>query len=97
MNKFIKKEKFYRKVIKKQEKSKLVLKYILNNVTIPFIIREKAYKELNLKFKNRVKLNRRCIITGRSRGIISKFKISRIVFKNFASKGYLPGIKKLSW
>ncbi|MNJ49682.1 Alternate 30S ribosomal protein S14 [compost metagenome] len=39
----------------------------------------------------------RCSVTGRPRGYISKFKISRIVFREMAHKGQIPGVKKASW
>lgn len=44
-----------------------------------------------------VRVNKRCILTGRSRGVITKFGLSRIKFRELALKGYLPGITKSSW
>ncbi|WP_185849596.1 30S ribosomal protein S14 [Blattabacterium cuenoti] len=44
-----------------------------------------------------VRLRNRCSITGRSRGYMRQFGISRIVFRNMASQGLIPGIKKASW
>ena len=39
----------------------------------------------------------RCMFTGRARGVYSKFKLSRITFREMASKGEIPGIIKASW
>lgn len=39
----------------------------------------------------------RCSVTGRPRGYISKFKVSRIVFRRLAHQGQIPGVKKSSW
>ncbi|MBM3196979.1 MAG: 30S ribosomal protein S14 [Chlamydiae bacterium] len=39
----------------------------------------------------------RCMFTGRCRGVYSKFKLSRITFREMASKGEIPGIVKASW
>ena len=39
----------------------------------------------------------RCQITGRSRGNIKKFKICRIVLRELALAGQIPGLKKASW
>lgn len=39
----------------------------------------------------------RCNETGRPRGYIRKFGLSRISFREHASKGEIPGIKKASW
>lgn len=43
------------------------------------------------------RLHNRCEITGRPRGYLRKFKMSRIAFRELAHKGHLPGIKKSSW
>lgn len=39
----------------------------------------------------------RCKITGRSRGYMRQFGISRITFREMASFGLIPGVKKASW
>jgi small subunit ribosomal protein S14 len=44
-----------------------------------------------------VRLHNRCPLTGRSRGYLRKFGISRIVFREMALAGKIPGIRKSSW
>jgi small subunit ribosomal protein S14 len=44
-----------------------------------------------------VRLHNRCSVTGRPRGYIRKFGISRIVFREWALEGKIPGVKKASW
>ena len=44
-----------------------------------------------------VRLRNRCPITGRSRGYIRMFGISRIVFRDMAREGKIPGVRKASW
>lgn len=39
----------------------------------------------------------RCGVTGRSRGYIRQFGLSRITFREHASKGEIPGVRKASW
>lgn len=39
----------------------------------------------------------RCAITGRSRGVYRKFGVSRIVLRELALKGMIPGMRKASW
>ena len=39
----------------------------------------------------------RCAVSGRPRGYLSKFQVSRIVFRELALKGQIPGITKSSW
>ena len=43
------------------------------------------------------RLNRRCELSGRSRGYYQKFAISRIALRELALKGQLPGVRKSSW
>ncbi len=43
------------------------------------------------------RVRNRCSITGRSRGFIGKYGVSRIKFRELASNGDLPGVKKASW
>ncbi|MFA5712827.1 MAG: 30S ribosomal protein S14 [Bacteroidales bacterium] len=44
-----------------------------------------------------VRLHNRCSITGRPKGYMRMFGISRIQFREMASKGLIPGVRKASW
>jgi len=44
-----------------------------------------------------VRLHNRCKLTGRPKGYMRKFGISRVTFREMASEGKIPGIKKASW
>ncbi len=44
-----------------------------------------------------VKLHNRCMITGRPRGYMRQFGISRVLFRDMALAGKIPGITKASW
>lgn len=46
---------------------------------------------------NPIRLHNRCKITGRPKGYMRQFGISRIQFREMASKGLIPGVKKASW
>lgn len=43
------------------------------------------------------RLRNRCGVTGRPRGYMRKFNMSRIAFREHAHKGQIPGVKKSSW
>ncbi|MFB4163973.1 30S ribosomal protein S14 [Alteribacillus sp. JSM 102045] len=43
------------------------------------------------------RLQNRCEVTGRPRGYMRKFGMSRITFRELAHKGQIPGVKKSSW
>ena len=49
------------------------------------------------KNSSKVRLNNRCSLTGRSKGYMRLFGISRIQFREMASKGLIPGVRKASW
>jgi small subunit ribosomal protein S14 len=44
-----------------------------------------------------VRLTNRCQASGRRRGYIGRFKLSRIAFRQLASAGMIPGVTKSSW
>lgn len=44
-----------------------------------------------------IRLHNRCKITGRPKGYMRQFGISRIQFREMASKGLIPGVRKASW
>jgi small subunit ribosomal protein S14 len=60
---------------------------------------EGDYQELSLlpRNSNPIRLHNRCKLTGRPKGYMRQFGISRIAFRELASKGLIPGVKKASW
>jgi small subunit ribosomal protein S14 len=46
---------------------------------------------------NPIRQRNRCSATGRPRGYMRQFGISRITFREMASEGLIPGVKKASW
>lgn len=79
---------------KRQELKKKIL-----NSSITEEEREEAVIALNKLPKNSspIRLRNRCLLTGRVRGYLRKFKISRITFREMASNGEIPGVTKASW
>ncbi|MCK4921360.1 MAG: 30S ribosomal protein S14 [Bacteroidales bacterium] len=49
------------------------------------------------KNSNPIRMHNRCKITGRPKGYMRQFGISRITFREMASAGLIPGVKKASW
>ncbi len=60
---------------------------------------EGNYEALHALPKNssKVRLHNRCSQSGRPRGYMRQFGISRIEFRQMASAGLIPGVKKASW
>ena len=78
------------------KRAKLVAKYAAKKAAL------KAagdYEALQLIPKNAsvVRLHNRCKLTGRPKGYMRQFGISRIQFREMASQGLIPGVKKASW
>jgi small subunit ribosomal protein S14 len=57
------------------------------------------YKALDLLPKNAspVRLKNRCQLTGRPRGYMRYFGVSRVMFREMALQGKIPGVRKASW
>lgn len=49
------------------------------------------------KNSSKVRLHNRCQLTGRPRGFMRQFGISRVTFREMALSGKIPGVKKASW
>ena len=84
------------KVAKDQKQREMVARY----ADLRKELKDKGdYEALNKLPRNSspTRLKNRCEVTGRPRGFMRKFKMSRIAFRELAHKGHLPGIKKSSW
>ena len=60
---------------------------------------EGKWEELQKLPKNSsaVRLHKRCQLTGRPRGYMRQFGISRVLFREMANQGLIPGVSKASW
>jgi len=78
------------------KRAKMVAKYAEKRAKY---IAEGNYEGLQSIPKNAspVRLHNRCKITGRPKGYIRQFGISRIQFREMASNGLIPGVRKASW
>ncbi|MGM0776116.1 MAG: 30S ribosomal protein S14 [Bacillota bacterium] len=84
------------KAAKEIKRQKLVLKY----AELRKELKEKGDFEALRKLPRDSSPTRqinRCQVTGRPRGYLRKFKMSRIAFREYAHKGQVPGVKKSSW
>ncbi len=78
------------------KRAKLVAKYAAKRAQLK---KEGDYDALQALPKNAspVRLHNRCQLTGRPKGYIRQFGVSRIQFREMASNGLIPGVKKASW
>ncbi|HKI78454.1 MAG TPA: 30S ribosomal protein S14 [Ignavibacteriaceae bacterium] len=83
-------------IARQDKRKKLVAKY----AKLRKELKEKGdYEALQKLPKNSspVRLHNRCMFTGRARSYYRKFGISRLVLREMALKGEIPGLKKSSW
>ncbi|MFT3740357.1 MAG: 30S ribosomal protein S14 [Breznakibacter sp.] len=78
------------------KRAKLVAKYAEKRAKLKA---EGDFVGLQLLPKNAspVRMHNRCKLTGRPKGYMRQFGISRIQFREMASAGLIPGVKKASW
>ncbi len=78
------------------KRAKLVEKYAEKRALLK---KEDNFESLQALPKNSspVRLHNRCKLTGRPKGYIRQFGVSRIQFREMASNGLIPGVKKASW
>ena len=83
-------------VAKQKRRAALVIKYAE--------VRRQLKKEKNFaalanlpRDSSPTRSHNRCQLTGRSKGTLRKFKVSRIMLRELALAGKIPGLKKASW
>jgi len=81
---------------RERKRAKLVAKYAAKRKAL---IEAGDWEGLQKLPKNAspVRLHNRCKITGRPRGYMRVFGISRVTFREMANQGLIPGVKKASW
>lgn len=78
------------------KRQKLVAKYAAKRAALKAAGDYEALDKLP-KNASPVRLHNRCKLTGRPRGYMRKFGISRVTFRELASLGKIPGVTKASW
>ncbi|MCC6420778.1 MAG: type Z 30S ribosomal protein S14 [Gemmataceae bacterium] len=53
--------------------------------------------KVKLRPRDKIRIRLRCRLCGRPRAVYRKFGICRICFRDMASNGLIPGVKKASW
>tara|TARA_S200000501_G_scaffold378145_1_gene439341 strand:+ start:2003 stop:2308 length:306 start_codon:yes stop_codon:yes gene_type:complete len=96
------------KIVREQKLIKKVQKYAARRAELKGIIKSPdtsienkrdAVAKLDKlpKSSSRIRIRTRCFKTGRPRAVLRRFNLSRIVFREMALKGEIPGVTKASW
>ncbi len=95
----IKKNEQKQAVVERYREKRAALRAVMQDPNASFeekMEAQRAFARLPRRsMENRV-INR-CAVTGRPRGYLRKFGLSRIAFRDMASSGLLPGVTKSSW
>lgn len=95
----IEKEKRRQNAVANKAATRKALKDKIMNRDLP--IEERFELQMKLSSMPRsgakIRLRNRCLLTGRSRGVYRRFKMSRIMLRDMGSVGLIPGLKKASW
>lgn len=88
-----------KRIVQKYASERKKLKEIICNISLSMEERTKARMILQQLPRNSspVRLRNRCELTGRPRGVYSKFGLGRIKLREIAMSGKIPGIVKASW
>ena len=88
-----------RKLVKSLESKRAKLKKVIADKNAPMEERFAAVLKLAEMPRNssKTRVRNRCAMTGRPRGNFRKFNLCRVVVRDLASRGELPGVTKSSW
>lgn len=95
----VEKQKRRERLVKLKWDKRQELKARAKNIHLSDEEREQARLALNKmpRDSSPIRLRNRCQLTGRARGFLRKFKLSRLSFRELASHGMIPGVTKSSW
>ncbi len=88
------------------KRARLIAKYATKRAELKKIIKSDDYEAKDAAIiafqklppnSNPIRLHNRCQLTGRPKGYMRQFGISRINFREMALAGLIPGVKKASW
>ena len=81
---------------RERKREKLVEKYAKKRAELKAAGDYEALDKLP-RNSSKVRLHNRCKMTGRPKGYMRRFGISRVTFREMASEGKIPGVTKASW
>lgn len=97
--KAIRRDKHRRETVAKFEKDRLHLRAILRNQILPEVVQRKASADLagHPRDASVTRVRNRCVQTGRGRGVVKQFGLSRMKFRKLADFGMIAGVTRSTW
>ncbi|MGP1911257.1 MAG: hypothetical protein ACTS4T_00300 [Candidatus Hodgkinia cicadicola] len=84
--------------MQKYKLTKLLIKRSIEHFDFNLIdiSRDTTFNEIP-RLASATRIKKRCFVTGRTRGFYNFFGVSRIIFRQMACNGLMPGVRKSSW
>lgn len=82
------------------EADRALYKAMVTDQTLPFAARQQAQRLFETEVPRdsaATRIRNRCALTGRPRGVLRHFRLNRVLFRQLAGEGLLPGVHKASW
>mmetsp|Transcript_5056 Transcript_5056/g.10982 ORF Transcript_5056/g.10982 Transcript_5056/m.10982 type:complete len:113 (+) Transcript_5056:50-388(+) len=99
-NKRIQRDHFRRLLVQEHEADRAVYKAIVTDQTVPLDMRlqvQRLFETEQPRDASATRVKNRCVLTGRSRSVHRFARLSRIMVRQLAHYGLLPGVSKASW
>lgn len=99
MKNIVKRDQNRRTLVYKNELRRAQYKSIIKNFSIPGDTKDQYVSKLNKIARNssKVRIENRCILTGRGKAVYRFCRLSRICFRELAAQGLIAGVSKSSW
>ena len=97
--KAIRKDQHRRQTVANYEKDRLHLRAIVRNNILPEVVQRRAKLDLANQPRDAsiTRVRHRCVQTGRGRGVLTEFGLSRMKFRKLADFGMISGVTWSSW
>lgn len=88
-----------RRSFEKHNEERILINAVWKNDFLPKEIRDFAYSDIQKHPRDStvLRINRRCSVTGRARGVFHQFRVSRFVFRNEADYNKISGAQRAHW
>ena len=88
-----------RKCVAEYSKERMRINSLRKNTILPIELREIATTEINAlpRDSNLVRVRGRCALTSRPRGVVHRWRLSRIVWRHLADYNKLSGVQRAMW
>lgn len=88
-----------RALYEQHEMERINLRFLKKNDILPSAVRKKAGEDLEKlpRDSSITRVHNRCVLTDRGRGLVGRYRVSRMMLRYYADKGLIAGMQKSTW